>query len=291
MTHSFDELATHLSRLKPSADDVAQMLQRGELAQERNGHAEAKLVKQWYDFAPLAWRTLDAWRALELGVTERDIVIGFRLVELLALPAADRQAAEAAIRDETVAQRTYLERLRRQRDDLVRLAKAQGVPPKLFRVNLGEGDASNSLPGARLLIELVDLHGAKLRAPKAVAGIRERLLDAYRHMHESEMRQEAGKLGRKNPTARLRAVREALYALMLRLSRLGPVALPDASEEERSAFGLKVLHPSPIPSYSVDDDDEPVLDTIDRAAGLVVPKGNLAALALEEAEGPVARSG
>lgn len=290
MTNSFDDLVRHINHLSPTTGEVSLMLQRGELALERNAHGEAKLVKQWYDFAPLVWRTLDAFRALELGICERDVVVGFRLVELLALPAADRKAVEAGIRDETAAQRDYLERMRRQRDDLVRLAKAQGVPPKLFRVNLGEGDASNSLPGARLLIELVDLHGAKLKAPKAVAGIRERLLGAYRKMHESEMRQEAGKLERKDPTAQLRAVREALYALMLRMSRLGPVALPDATDEERQAFGLKVLHPSPIPSFSVDDDDEPVLDTIDRAAGLVVPKGNVAALALEDRDALAVRT-
>lgn len=265
---------------RPTREEVLASLDRGDLMRVANTFGLTNLVKQTHMLLPIVAHNLPAFRENELPITERDVIIAARLVELTGLPTADRLSSMVEVQELTAEQKKHLERLRSGRDDMVRLARFANVPERLFRVNLGEGDASRALPGALALVRLIDTHGHRLGLNKQVKKIRARVEAATLGLLEANIAQETGKGQSALPAATLKAVREALYALLLNFSRLGPVAVADSDPDARDDFSLRVLRSRPNSPAAVDDDDAPLVEATREELGVELPTEPVAALSV-----------
>lgn len=228
---------------RPTREEVLGDLNAGLLPRAHGSFAQQRLVRQFNVLAPRVVRALPEFAAMELDVTLTDVVRGYRLVQLLGDPTAQRITVQVAVSELTRRQGALLLRLRHCRDDLLRLARDRGVAPSLFRVELGDGDASRAITGARVLIGLVKRHADKLAAPKVMELLRAEIDATARDLERSEIAQEKGKIEATQPTTTLVALREALYGLLLKFSRLGPIAVRHDAEA-REQFALRILHPT-----------------------------------------------
>lgn len=260
------DLQTITPQTRPTAAEVVEMLRKGELRREPNSEGTDALLMQYRRSMVRAAMVMGAFQRAELDVTPRLLVIGLRLFEVLAGAEADRITARVHVAQETRSQAQIRESIAMALDDVHRLARDRKVDLGLFKVTIARAgaDADRILRGARLLKAQLHEHGHRLEAPKVVERITCQLADDIKTLDESEMAQETGKLDRTIPTNEIIAAREALYAILLKISRLGPVAVGDQGQAAREEFRLTGLFSSRRASRSgsepadVEESDEGV---------------------------------
>lgn len=240
------DLQTITSQTRPTTAEVLEMLRKGELRREPNNEGTDALLMQYRRSMVRAAMVMGAFQRLEIDITPRLLTIGLRLFEVLAGAEADRITARANVAQETRSQAQIRESIAMALDDVHRLARDRKVNLGLFKVTIARAgaDADRILRGARLLKAQLDEHGHLLQAPKVVERITCQLADDIKTLDDSEMAQETGKLDRALPTAEIVAAREALYAILLKISRLGPVAVGDQGQAAREEFRLTGLFTS-----------------------------------------------
>lgn len=240
------DVQTITPQTRPTVAEVLEMLRKGELRREPNSEGTDALLIQFRRSMVRAAMVMGAFERLEIDITPRLLTIGLRLFEVLAGAEADRITARANVEQETRTQAQIRESIAMALDDVHRLARDRKVNLGLFKVSLARAgsDADRILRGARLLKAQLEEHGELLKAPKVVERLTCQLADDIKALDDSEMAQETGKLDRALPTAEIVAAREALYAILLKISRLAPVAVGDQGPAAREAFRLTELFTS-----------------------------------------------
>ena len=168
------------------------------------------------------------------------------------------------------------------RDAVVRLARDKNVDARLFSVNFGTGDATNTLPAAYVFASLLKKHGDKLGTTPLVKEILAEVDADVAALANTEVLQEQkkrdvlvpGALRSKAPdfaNRRFRVqeqwARHAVYEQLLHISRTG-FAVFRRDVEVREQFRLAVLHKTAT-AVVADDDDAPI--AVVAEAGDVTP--------------------
>lgn len=275
MTHPFDVMSdgtslfdflTITAETTPTRAEVEGMLASGALERATCSYGGQRLAQQWNWLAPRVWLSLESFEEWELDIGIHDLIVGHRLVELIGTRKVSNALPALEVLRLTAIQGELLSKLRVYRDRMVRLARQRKLDANRYRVNLGEGDASRAIPGAFQMLAFLDEDGAKFKLPKVVARLKADVKGTAEALRNSEIAQETGKATALPSTDTVKAARESLYALCLKISRLGPLAFPDDVNAD-SVFTLRILHNGSGPSTTVaDDDDAPVNEAVEGAA-------------------------
>jgi hypothetical protein len=240
----------------PTLDTVRERLEAGAYVLTKNTFAIEDLAAQVFQTQAIADRYVDVIDA-KAGTTIRDtLVAARRLLELGGWAGAERTSLSVEQIEQTSKQAQLRRNLIDARDAVVRLARDKNVDARLFSVNFGTGDATNTLPAAYVFASLLKKHGDKLGTTPLVKEILAEVDADVAALANTEVLQEQKKRDVLVPGALRSKARHAVYELLLHISRTG-FAVFRRDVEVREQFRLAVLHKTQT-AVVADDDDAPI---------------------------------
>ena len=255
---------------KPTLDTVKKRLEAGELVLTKNTFAIEDLAAQVFQTQAVAERSVDVIDKKAGTTLTETLVTARRLLELGGWAGAERTSLTVEQIEQTSKQAMLRRNLIDARDAVVRLARDKNVDSRLFSVNFGTGNATNTLPAAYVFQSLLKKHGDKLGKTPLVKEIVAEVEADIAALAHSEIAQEQKKREVLLPGALRTQARHAVYELLLHVSRTG-FAVFRRDPEMREQFRLAVLHKTATPAVVADDDDAPISAVVEEggsAAGL-----------------------